>query len=640
MRRHWTSAWIFALALYVWIACAQAGQAPTETESPPSVRTEMLVDEDGSLTIADVVSGSPAQRFEPMNGPLALGFTRATIWIRLTVLTEQAQTRWLEIDHALLDSAQFFDQDAQGRWQSHLPSSAQDSLGRHPASRHPVFELHLPAQTSQVYYLRLQSQTSMSVGLHLWRPQDLMGSMGMETFFWGLISGAYVLVIVFYAMFWLWTRERLHLYYALYIFSNFMASFLTGAWHHTLGIPLSTSQHITVLGLFICLPVLLANLFSTEYVRSHEYWPRLTRIYIGLCALLVAVGIGMVMSGHYRNAALTIQSFSIGLIVFNTVVLIYLTRQGNRAARLMLWAFSIFHLGIAWRYLRNIGILAPNVWNDNAYQIGAFIHMMVMSTGIFSSYNQLRQQSEKQRARANAEASLRQRQKHFLSMVSHEVRTPLTVIAASADNLQLTPGLTDTVRNRVEKIIRNASKIRQIIQNFLDNEQLLNSSTPPALRPLDLATFSQTIVREFQENHPIAVTIQARPGQYVQGDSELLAIALNNLLDNAKKYAPATNPIEISVETQATHTVVSVSDCGSGVTDEDLPHLFDAYYRGQNVNREQGSGLGLHLVQHIAQQHHGFVTADRNPSGGMRFALHLPTWDATGHSSVHQNHLR
>ena len=581
---------------------------------------EILLDKDGSLSPMRVASPDMAEQFKPLGDAFALGFTSDTVWLKFTLVSDQDGPWWLEIGQPILESHELYEV------RTDMAEGTSEMAPIAPMeSRRPTFQIELAKGTPKVLYLRLWSRTSMASSLTIWRPEALLPRIQTYNLISGMVLGAYLLVIVFYALFSWWTRAKIHIYYTLYVCVNFMAAFLTGLWNFTLGWQLNPAVHTTLLGIFISLAIVCSSLFTVEFVQSKREWPKVSKTYIGVCILAACLSIITILNSYYREAAVYFQSFTILTIIFTTCALIYLTYHGNHRARFILIALTIFHIGIAWRFMRNMGIIEPNTLNDNAYQIGAFVHMLIMSTGIFSSYNKLRQQSDKESARADAEAALRLRQKEFLNIVAHEVKTPLSVISAAADNLQINSKIPEAAQPRIEKIIRNAEKIRVNLERYLGHEQLLNSSATLNAHPVNLSKLCALAIKDFQETHDVTVTSHIASDVMIEADASLLNVVIANLLDNAFKHNPIGTAISLKLSKGAIDEVtLCVEDEGIGVRNQELPQIFDAYFRGANAVGTAGSGLGLHLVQYIATQHHGTVSATQREGGGMRFSMHLP----------------
>jgi signal transduction histidine kinase len=122
------------------------------------------------------------------------------------------------------------------------------------------------------------------------------------------------------------------------------------------------------------------------------------------------------------------------------------------------------------------------------------------------------------------------------------------------------------------------------------------------------------------------IQLRAAPGPvWVDADPERLAQVLDNLLGNAAKYSPADEPIAVEVEAIRDAQVI-VRDCGPGIAPDELPHLFERFYRTHGARRGQqkGSGLGLYISHEIARAHGGDLTADSALGAGSCFTLHLP----------------
>jgi len=113
----------------------------------------------------------------------------------------------------------------------------------------------------------------------------------------------------------------------------------------------------------------------------------------------------------------------------------------------------------------------------------------------------------------------------------------------------------------------------------------------------------------------------------VEGVAERLERAVNNLLDNAARHSPPDGTVDIDVDSAG----VRVRDHGPGVDEQDLPHVFDRFYRGANGRGQQGSGLGLSIVRQVSEQHGGSVSAANAPDGGAVFTIRLPVVASDGH---------
>jgi two-component system OmpR family sensor kinase len=138
-----------------------------------------------------------------------------------------------------------------------------------------------------------------------------------------------------------------------------------------------------------------------------------------------------------------------------------------------------------------------------------------------------------------------------------------------------------------------------------------------------------------QQERPVSVIAPQTPWPPtpVKGDSDLLTLAFYNLLNNAFKYTPPRNGIEILIREDSTTVTVDVADSGSGIGEVDLPHIFEELYRGENAGPVEGSGLGLALAKQVVEGHNGKITVRSRigqgtifTAGGGRTHHALPQW--------------
>jgi two-component system, OmpR family, sensor kinase len=221
-------------------------------------------------------------------------------------------------------------------------------------------------------------------------------------------------------------------------------------------------------------------------------------------------------------------------------------------------------------------------------------------------------------------------QRNFVTMASHEFRTPLTNIDGHARRLikmkdRLQP---DDIDERAGRIRGSVLRLTHLIDNLLNSSRLIEGG--PAL-PLDLADIDIAVLlrevcqlhREIAQGAPIVERFAAIPLQ-MRGDPKLLFQLFSNLLSNAIKYSPGDKPVEVDASIASDEIVVSVADQGIGVPVGDVDRLFDRYHRGSNVSGIVGTGVGLYLVKMVAELHGGRVHVESKEGKGSRFTVGLP----------------
>lgn len=217
-----------------------------------------------------------------------------------------------------------------------------------------------------------------------------------------------------------------------------------------------------------------------------------------------------------------------------------------------------------------------------------------------------------------------------LSNVSHELRTPLTGILGSAQNLRdgLAGGLTQAQREYVQMIESDSGRLIRVVNELLEWGPLqsghiqLNRS-PIALYPLVDEVFM--LLRPAAQRK--AVKLELADGDSsirVEADRDKLKQILINLLDNAVKFSQPDSGVRVCAESVSGGLRILVEDHGPGVPAQDVPHLFERFFRGQSGGTTPGTGLGLAIARNLARLHGGDIALQTSPGHGSTFALTLP----------------
>ncbi len=217
---------------------------------------------------------------------------------------------------------------------------------------------------------------------------------------------------------------------------------------------------------------------------------------------------------------------------------------------------------------------------------------------------------------------------NFIDMISHEYRSPLSVISSNLDLIEeKTENGVEGNMDRELTRMRNATRrLVNIFTSSLTKIRVENAGMRPSVRPIDLGRLLRTASRDIKNAYP-KHTIETPPEKaflIAECDPDLINTAVLNVLDNACKYSKADRPVAVSLETKDGKAVITVRDGGAGVPGEDLGRIFEKYYRGRNVGEKRGAGIGLHLVKTIAGLHGGAARAASTSGEGTVVTIELP----------------
>jgi signal transduction histidine kinase len=237
-----------------------------------------------------------------------------------------------------------------------------------------------------------------------------------------------------------------------------------------------------------------------------------------------------------------------------------------------------------------------------------------------------------------ARALARQRD-HMVSMLTHDMKSPLTVILGHLRLLedgQLGEIPSAEARTAIASSIRNAHRLIEYIDNFLALNHSLADALEIRQETIDLAT----LLQEVTENHfpasqregiHLEVAIEEGVGEVV-GDSDHLIRAVENLITNAIKFTSAGGTVTLGAQPEPDGVAIWVEDTGPGISEEEIGHIFDPFHRGSGAERiARGVGLGLCVVRQVAEAHGGEVEVVSSLGEGSRFTLHLPRQPSRAH---------
>lgn len=252
-------------------------------------------------------------------------------------------------------------------------------------------------------------------------------------------------------------------------------------------------------------------------------------------------------------------------------------------------------------------------------------HAMAVAQNITDQKNS----AEKTRQALQKERQLNELKSRFVSMASHEFRTPLASILSSIsliDKYREREELEPQVKH-IQKIKNNINLLTQILNDFLSIGKLEEGKVKYQAEEVDISSLTKDIIGDVQ-----AV---AKPGQNItlecnfnsivaQLDPQVFRNVLYNLISNATKYSPDNKSIEVCLTSKASEIILTVTDHGIGIPEKDQPLLFDRFFRASNAGNIQGTGLGLNIVKKYVDLMGGTITFTSEIEEGTTFTVALP----------------
>ena len=615
----------------------------------------VLADPSGKLTHKEV-SALPTDRFAKRQGAFAAGFTPSAFWLRIDLPAEawSDQESWLVLSPPFIDSVQVFESTAIG-WRQHdggdlLPLSTREMDYRD-------FVFRLKPHGDQPLYIRVASTSTIILYGALWQPAAFANQALPEARNWGLYFGTMAFIgILLIGLVVIFRQQRFVVLLLACLFNYGMVAGLQG-FHIWLLWPDSPQLASMSLGILVCLGSAMGILLARECLSLSRNFPRIDRLYLAFVGILAIGALSVPLNLYHWVAGwvtLVTELATLGAFIMALILAI----RGNRLQLAFAFAFLVHFLAVAPALAINFGLLAPSRAMHTLWQYELIPHMLVIA-GIFlfeirrahllwvSEQNEALLATQEARtlletkvqkrtqdlllAQASLQSALDSERnamfehRQFMAMVSHEFRTPLAVIDATANNLTEAPPLDeDDLQMRANQVLRATRRLTKLTDTCLADARLRDDLFALQWEGVPL----ETLVREaadiviWSTKNTLVTDFSGAP-QYWRCDPALLRIALSNLLDNAVKYG-GPGEVKISVFEVADALVIEVSDQGKGIAEADRARVFERYQRGENVPNGNGGGLGLAVSQMIAKAHGGSIELLNKEIPGCFFALRLP----------------
>ncbi len=599
------------------------------------------LDDPGGRLTWEQVRQSP-DMFQPYKGVLSRGFGSSTIWIRVRIDPHRHAASVLDPDRLILrlrpvylDRIEIYD-PIQTRQPAYVTG---DHF--HPKEQAiPGLDFMIPiarGESARDLWVKVQSTSTRQISIQALELDELNSRVHQQELLYALYIGVIIVFLAWGCVHWLFSLDRLVGAFSVAQFCALVYA-LCGLGYTRVFWPSHLSAHWldTLTSLFSILAVSSAVLFHILHVREFQppTWLQRTQ-WLLLAALpvkLLLLALGQPMWGLHLNMLEILITPSIFLL---SVILSKGWIESPRSPRPALKRGYVIGF-----YVLLLGVMMIAVLPGLALTSGGEIPLyIVQAHGLFTAFlimvmlqyrdrvmrkkqNDLSLNLERSVMQAEHEKQMREEQEKLLSMLAHELKTPLATV-----QMRLSTGAEGT------KEIRTAVRdMDNVIERCVQTLQLSDQRLHAHMVRFNLVTVLQDAVLSCAQ--PDRIHLKTPPEALIDSDHQLLSIIFSNLLENACKYASPGTPIqiELTLQTDSTnptpHVRLVFSNFPGASGWPDAAQIFEKYYRSPQARRQAGTGLGLYLVKNLIQVLHGHIEYAPD-DGQLRFVLTLPLWQAS-----------
>lgn len=626
--------------------------------------------------VDDLAHGPRQHGFEPVDGPVEAGYTRDAVWLRFSLArTPDAPSRWLlRLRPARMNEATLYAPDGRGGFVE-TPLGDRRPFAERPVADHNfVFPIEV-ATSAGDYFLRLRNDgPPLRAELDLWQPAGFDRFQTQDYTAIGVLLGAAMLAICMNLIFMAWLKDTLYGHYALYVLCTVMLTTTRLGYLAEWVLDTRPERVAQAVMTVNCLFNVVATLFMARIFGFRRHWLPAARFFDAVAAFNL-VALGVALTDYHTLIGIWVGIGSATSTLFGALFVCYLLVRRQFQYLLPASAFSIGTLIGLYSLLKLwLGDLVPGAAPEHIHMLSTLTHLILLNVAVADRTRRAEHDVRQHRERAlsmhieaeqvlestverrtaelaGANVALRdeiakrsrlearllqsldvtrrtaEQQHEFVSMVSHEFRTPLAVIDAAAQSLDLSKlGTEPVLKLRTGRIRRSVQRLSMLIENILIADRLQLERRALRLEPIDMEALARGLCDTFNlpGSERLQLTVQ-HPRPEVRGDRSLIEIALQNLMHNALKYSPSESSVHVTLSRAGDTVHVDVADHGTGVRDADLERIFEKYFRSDTVATVSGSGLGLHLAREIARRHGGDVQLIETGAAGSTFRLVLPS---------------
>lgn len=547
---------------------------------------------------------------------------------------------------------------------------ARFDMGDHaPLSPHGITGLDnvLPltisrGETLLVYVRAANIDQTLNLSVRLFSPDNYETRSTVGPLVIGLWFGGMAVLVIIQVVFFCLDRREFYLLLGLNISGTILIYFGGLGLSRIFLFPGGGIGNDLFIGITDWLGLTAGALSIASVLDLRSRYPRLNRVFL-VAALIGLLGVFFVLIGHNKIytplAGITITVIATAAFI---VAVIDFRAAKEMEEGLKLAAFALLWVGLFLTLGQRHGVIPLPNWVAQSYGLVSIFHFVLLTGSLavrlrkaesagreadrraveaataarkWASELVVERTAELVEARRVAEVALQSEldaqahQVRFMEVISHEYRTPLAIIRSNIESVRFTLPSGDTDNHaRLERAAQGITRLVEVVEINLTRSRMQGVSFKPRMERISVAKLVDATLshaRDLLQGAEIGHEVSASTGDAdILGDSDMLMLALINLLENGAKFSSTDRSIRLSVAREDDTVVISVRDRGIGIPEEELELVKERATRGSNAAHIEGTGMGLSLVSRIAAAHDGCFTLANASGGGVVASIFLP----------------
>ncbi|MCX5496086.1 sensor histidine kinase [Kaistia dalseonensis] len=665
------SAFAFAAILIILLLVALHAKAEdAASRAFPTMAVAVLKDRPGTMTLDDVRSEGVRKDFKSISGSsINFGYTRDTIWLRLDIRSTESREMLVSLTPNFVDLIDVYVLPPNGgagapvhyAMGDHRPLS-DDAL----SGLDNVVPIALEAgQLTEVFVRAAATNSVMTLQASLYSPTDHTSRTSVSSLIFGWWFGGMTILLIIQLVFFYYNRMPAFALLAVSTFFAMMVYFGTLGLSRIFLFPSGGEGNDMFTAIVSWLGISASVLAARSILDVPGKAPWVDRIFIA-GALIGAAGGVLALVGY---------NIEFGPFAHLTIVIVVLTgavqsmrtiEPSDSSTKLRAAAFLVLAVGVLFTMAQRSGVVPLPDWVAHGYAASTVMHSVLL-TGALAVYLRT---SEVMSARITQEAlamardaegraiglveertrdlavaksvaeealaaelASKEQQIRFMEVISHQYRTPLAAVQTHISNIGMSLPKDDAAnRRRLDRVRKGIARLVEVLEVNLSRSRLQGSAFEPRLERHLAVPLLEAAVARARDLLQIELTCVVAPDarhQIVEADTDMLEIAVINVLENAAKFShPASkDAISVGVSVTGDALVIEIADQGIGIPDGELPRLLEPNFRASNATKVPGTGTGLSLVARVAATHRGKVEVRSTLGVGTTVRMLIPLAD-------------